>query len=90
MERGRPQPRMGHCAPRREVPFHAEDVDAFLLALSHGWRTSCHLIKWMPGACGMGREGSGCTDFVPLEFPDAGTVEAERGNTRWDANGNGC
>lgn len=38
----------------------------------------------------MGREGSGSTDFVPLEFPDAGDAEAERGNTRRDVNGNGC
>lgn len=39
----------------------------------------------MPVGCG--GEGSCSTDFVPLEFPDAGAVEAERGNTRWDANG---
>lgn len=63
----------------------------FSSGLFHGRRTSCHLIKWVPGACGLkqGGEGSGSTDFVPLEFPDAGAVEAERGNTRWDANGSG-
>ena len=55
----------------------------------HGRRTSCRLIRWVLGACGMGREGSGCTDFVPLEFPDAGAAEAQPGSTRRDADGNG-
>lgn len=65
-------------APRapRGAPVRAGDRSAFLRALIHGQRTSCRLIKWVPGACGTGRAGSGSTDFVPLEFPDAGAAEA--------------